>query len=243
MDLYYLADNFQKGATEPVLWYKNALVLHRGSELLRTSAVESFSRLPRLLLSELSSSAAGGNVAQKLTAEQSAAMLDASLSVVSTLLLAASIESLLKGLILVSGEKLLEADGKLKRAFRHHRLHDYARQAGLSPLSADDIRALKRLSAFLEWQGRYPIPTDASKLLQYVHEQQGISVTRRLCLAISTQERKHRLRSDSKAEMRRRPNKSLEPTASRRIASLFMTKTRLLQAALALASGGSALSR
>jgi hypothetical protein len=112
-------------------------------------------------------------VAQKLTPEQSAAMLDASLSIVSTLLLAASIESLLKGLILVNGEKLLEADGKLKRAFRHHRLHDYARQAGLSPLSADDIRALKRLSAILEWQGRYPIPTDASKLLQYVHEQQG----------------------------------------------------------------------
>ena len=47
----------------------------------------------------------GAMLAQKLTPEQSAAMLDASLSVVSTLLLAASIESLLKGLILVNGGK------------------------------------------------------------------------------------------------------------------------------------------
>jgi hypothetical protein len=38
-------------------------------------------------------------------------------------------------------------------------------------------------------------------------------------------------------------NKPLEPTAGRRIASLFITKTRLLQARLALASGGSAPSR
>jgi len=38
-------------------------------------------------------------------------------------------------------------------------------------------------------------------------------------------------------------NKSLEPTAGRRVTSLFMTKTHPLQVTLALASGGSAPSR
>jgi hypothetical protein len=39
------------------------------------------------------------------------------------------------------------------------------------------------------------------------------------------------------------PNQSLEPTVGRRVTSLSMTKTRSLQATLALASGGSAPSR
>ena len=49
--------------------------------------------------------------------------------------------------------------------------------------------------------------------------------------------------TDHSAAFTNASNKSLEPTAGRRVASLFMTKTRSLQATLALASGGSACSR
>ncbi len=68
-------------------------------------------------------------------------------------LYATAVENLLKAVLVAKGESLV-ADGRLKPQFGHHRLLEYAREAGVEP-SAETERLLQRLS-HVRYAGRYP---------------------------------------------------------------------------------------
>ena len=73
-------------------------------------------------------------------------------------LYAMAVEHLLKAILVANGESLV-ADGRLKPQFGHHRLLEYAKDAGLEPTPAV-AELLKRLSHVL-YAGRYPMATSA----------------------------------------------------------------------------------
>ena len=69
-------------------------------------------------------------------------------------LYAAAVENLLKAILVANGEDLV-ASGRLKPQFGHHRLLEYARDAGLEvPTEAEEL--LRRLSHVL-YAGRNPM--------------------------------------------------------------------------------------
>jgi hypothetical protein len=75
-------------------------------------------------------------------------------------LYATAVENLLKALLVAKGESLV-ADGRLKPNFGHHRLLEYAMDAGLE-LTAEREEFLQRLSHLL-YAGRYPIAKAAGE--------------------------------------------------------------------------------
>lgn len=68
-------------------------------------------------------------------------------------LYATAVENLLKAVLVAKGESLV-ADGRLKPQFGHHRLVEYARDAGLQLTSELEL-FLQRLS-HVRYAGRYP---------------------------------------------------------------------------------------
>ncbi len=85
---------------------------------------------------------------------------------VHTMLLAMTIESLLKGgIVLHRGSQIVEdKNGRLRfhRKFKSHKLHKLA--ARLSPefeATQDELELLEELVPFVEWSARYPGPLDS----------------------------------------------------------------------------------
>ena len=82
------------------------------------------------------------------------------------LLLGYAIECILKGIWVKNGNALVEK-GRLKdKAIPNagdHQLGQIARSVGVH-VSGEELKVLDRLSAFIEFAGRYPIPVKASDL-------------------------------------------------------------------------------
>jgi hypothetical protein len=74
------------------------------------------------------------------------------------LLLAYAIESLIKVYLVKSGVSLVNQDGALQKKYKTHKLRRLVEYAKLD-LSVDELKMLDWLTHFLEWRGRYPIPT------------------------------------------------------------------------------------
>lgn len=91
-----------------------------------------------------------------------------SLAAVWALLLGLAIECLLKGKWVKDGNKLVQpGTDRLQRipgAGRDHRLLPLADSTGFK-LSAEERDVLERLSAFVVWAGRYPVPMNPQDLL------------------------------------------------------------------------------
>ena len=100
----------------------------------------------------------GVTVSRLADQEEAAALLDSGLWSTSMLLLACAIECLLKVYLVKSGVSLVNQEGALQGKFKTHKLHRIAEYAKLD-LSLVDLKTLHWLTYFLEWRGRYPIPT------------------------------------------------------------------------------------
>ncbi len=70
-------------------------------------------------------------------------------------LYATAVENLLKAVLVARGESLA-VNGRLKPQFAHHRLLEYAAEAGIEP-SGDVAELLRHLSHVL-YAGRHPVP-------------------------------------------------------------------------------------
>ncbi len=79
------------------------------------------------------------------------------------LLLAYAVECRLKAALLKKGGSPVSPEGILQKQFKHHNLRRFAVEAGVG-LSETDLQVLDGLTAFLEWRGRYPIPTKWERL-------------------------------------------------------------------------------
>jgi hypothetical protein len=92
-------------------------------------------------------------------------------------LYATALENMLKAILVANGESLV-ANGRLKPQYGHHRLLEYARDAGLN-LVGEDEELLKRLS-HVAYAGRYPgawtlhYPADVERVWRMLEQLESV---------------------------------------------------------------------
>jgi hypothetical protein len=84
------------------------------------------------------------------------------------MLMAFSIENLLKGILIVEGHEAIEG-GKLSNRLRKHGLRQYADAVSGVPITKPEKCLLDELQHYLMWAGRYPIPTESARATQIRH--------------------------------------------------------------------------
>ena len=137
------------------MWAWNAQVLFRASEIVSAAASAGHQRLNDATRNRLV--VQGVSRGYDMSAEEAAALIDANAGVVGLMLLASSIESLLKGRLAAKGIRLLDDKGAFVSKYATHKLLRLADEAGIA-LDDDERSTLEVLTHFGEWRGRYPIP-------------------------------------------------------------------------------------
>jgi hypothetical protein len=138
------------------------MILRRSAEVLSRLAADGEKRHLELAFQE--PDPLPGEIRERSsTPEEIAALVDLNADGVSTMLLASAVECLLKAKLASDGVRLISPDGVLQERFRTHNLRRLATEADLK-LPEISLRILDGLSAFLEWRGRYPIPTKWERL-------------------------------------------------------------------------------
>lgn len=96
----------------------------------------------------------------EMTDAESEEWQDQGLVSVYFLLMGYSIENLLKGILLSQKPELFHP--KKMKGFNHHDLKMLCDEVGLE-LQVDEKEWLTKLTAYIEWQGKYPIPLRRDK--------------------------------------------------------------------------------
>lgn len=138
---------FQRTGQEPGIWLGEALQLKRAAELVLAELNEVLSVYPH------------GRASYE----------DLSLFKAYMLLSGIAIENLVKG-ILVCRDPSIEGNDKVdkvkwKGSSHGHDLVELAKQTGI-PFTLEEKGLFRRLSAFVVWGGRYPIPIKSSDMVQ-----------------------------------------------------------------------------
>lgn len=146
----------------PQAWIWSAMILRRSAEVLSSLSADGERR--HLELAFRDPDPLPGEIRERsATPEETTALVDLNAAGVSTMLLASSVECLLKAKLAGAGVQLISAGGVLQERFKTHNLRRLATETGLK-LPEPSLRLLDGLSAFLKWRGRYPIPTKWERL-------------------------------------------------------------------------------
>jgi len=78
-------------------------------------------------------------------------------------LMGIAIENLIKGTIIKSRPEHVD-EGRLKNFPNNHQLRGLAKIAKIEMLAPEYLFMLERLTPYIEWFGRYPVPKDSKKL-------------------------------------------------------------------------------
>ena len=81
------------------------------------------------------------------------------------MLIAFSIENLLKGIVIVEGYGAIE-DNELSKRLRHHNLQQFADSVSGVTITRPEKCLLGELKEYLMWVGRYPMPTKPAFAIQ-----------------------------------------------------------------------------
>jgi hypothetical protein len=84
------------------------------------------------------------------------------------MLMAFSIENLLKGILIVEGHEAIEGD-RLSHRLKNHGLRQYADKLSGVTITKSEKSLLDELQHYLMWAGRYPMPTKAASAIQIRH--------------------------------------------------------------------------
>jgi hypothetical protein len=84
------------------------------------------------------------------------------------MLMAFSIENLLKGILIVEGHEAIEGD-KLSNRLKKHGLRQYADAVSGVPITKPEKCLLDELQHYLMWAGRYPMPKKPAFAIQIGH--------------------------------------------------------------------------
>ena len=140
----------------PHSWLYNYNKLRRGADVLLEISEKGSKQLWDSLTAE---SPPTPDSIPPLTSEESAALLDSDVGEVSFYLLALAVECMCKAALIRGGGEAVDNKGNLLRKFKTHNLRQLAKAAGLEA-NKDDLEVLALLQRFLDWRGRYPIPTN-----------------------------------------------------------------------------------
>ena len=97
-------------------------------------------------------------IGRRLTQEEVDLLPDVQLGPVALMLLGFGIENWAKGLMVHSDPSLVRASDGVAPPLKDHGLERLARACG-QIVDAEEERALRRISQYTIWAGRYPIPT------------------------------------------------------------------------------------
>jgi hypothetical protein len=84
------------------------------------------------------------------------------------MLMAFSIENLLKGILIVEGHEAIEGE-KLSKRLSNHGLRQYAEDVSGVTITEPEKCLLDELQHYLIWAGRYPMPTKPAYAIQTGH--------------------------------------------------------------------------
>jgi len=84
------------------------------------------------------------------------------------MLMAFSIENLLKGILIIEGHGAIEGD-KLSKRLSNHGLRQYADDVSGVTITKPEKCLLDELQHYLMWAGRYPMPTKPTLAIQIRH--------------------------------------------------------------------------
>lgn len=138
----FWAKQFELAVKSPALWALQARRLKRGAELVFEAHTDD--------LAEMQGGRSPLDLKNLETAE------------VASLLYGLAFENIIKALI-VKKEGVVIDGGKLQKWPRNHKLVNLAIRAGIV-LTAAQLDLLARLTACVEWSGRYPVPLSQDKM-------------------------------------------------------------------------------
>lgn len=130
---------FREHLNEPRRWRESAEKLKRGGDLL-FAACESFSQL---------------------SGEEQAETEGTRVAGVATLLYGLAMENIVKAALLNEGIAKTRADGSIDwrtDGATQHNLVAMCRSSHILPLDAQQEKLMERMSAFVQWAGKYPTP-------------------------------------------------------------------------------------
>ena len=151
---------FKSVSSRPENWYKNSQILKFGADIF-------YMKANIATISFLTSIREEVNQGRFPTPQEEQERCEMELALLYFQLSASSIEMLLKGIIIAKDPKHIKAEGKLSRKIKTHDLTKLLDLAKCSipfeekncPWSED---LPKKLTRFILWQGRYPVPVDIS---------------------------------------------------------------------------------
>ena len=84
---------------------------------------------------------------------------------INFMLLGMALESLIKGHMVFRGIQVIESkrgSTYIKKVYRNHNIHKLAKkiECPALPITEKEYKILEKLSHFIKWAGRYPVPTN-----------------------------------------------------------------------------------
>jgi hypothetical protein len=153
-------------ANKPQAWQEQATQLKRIADITYSickTATEEYMRISRQHFDN-------GDFQEgvhPLPKEEAALLRLSTLKPIYLMLIGLAIENLAKGVLISrSAAEYVGQEGHLRKPIKTHKLVDLAQLCNL-PLSSDQENMLKKLTSYIEWAGRYPVPETLSGMYQF----------------------------------------------------------------------------
>lgn len=132
---------FRRHANSPKMWELSAVTLRFASEVLLRQIRRDIKKI-------------FGPSSQRFTRP--------SLHTVWLMLCGLTIENLAKAVLVSKGSPIDESE-RIKKSLKTHKLVNLVRGTGIRLSKGEEV-LLRRLSEFIEWTGRYPVPLSSSRM-------------------------------------------------------------------------------
>jgi hypothetical protein len=149
----------------PSEWQRKAEELHYGAKLLWNCFLGASESLQQVIskYGVTSKRPALKETGAALTANNDFTLRLAQKNV-ATMLMGMALEAIIKAVLTLKKRRVTN-QGKLEKALKKHSLSEFFGQAGIR-LSTGERDQLNMFKKYVEWGGRYPVPTDDHRLCQ-----------------------------------------------------------------------------
>ena len=191
IDADHLAWEFERLGRGPVLWFLSAQSLYAAAELTYVRYRAALQLQTELYYRDENGIPRG--VERRLAPDEVALLPEIRLGPVTIMLLGLSIENLAKGWLVHLQPDLVDRGQGLKPKLKDHRLERLVASCD-GPLAEEEVRALRLISGFVTWAGRYPTPAQPMKP-EHITSNPGPPVQSQPALCVALWEHGRRVRN------------------------------------------------
>jgi hypothetical protein len=159
---YIKARQFEAGACWPISWKPQSFTLKHAADRLYELYLDANNRYIERISEELDKNGRLIEGSRTLEGQQLLDHWDQQLISVYFLLMGYAIENLLKAILMVQHPEYFRSDQKMVD-IRSHNLVDLCRRCNLE-LHQEEENLLNKLTAYVEWRGKYPVPLVSDKM-------------------------------------------------------------------------------